>query len=243
MPTNVTEVHIFLGMSQYYHRFRGNYANLAKPQQNLIQKDVPFCGLLIAKNHLSGWLIPLQLLHCWHILTAISNSHGHVMLVMLPLGIFSVNWMIKCMNMLSNMLGMPSANRSWIILWLIVAVVEGFRQFHVYLYSSHTTVITDHLVQEHIYKNPQLQATSDVGIFCYKVVISLFSIRRVNSTRLPMLSLDLKIYLAQKMTTLITFSDMLIYLMLTRLLVTSFHMTIQSGNTSYLTNLSQWYHL
>ena len=124
-----------------------------------------------------------------------------------------------------------------------LAVVEGFRQFHVYLYSSHTTVITDHLVQEHIYKNPQLQATSDVGIFSYKVVISLFSIRRVNSTRLPMLSLDLKIYLAQKMTTLITFSDMLIYLMLTRLLVTSFHMTIQSGNTSYLTNLSQWYHL
>ena len=37
-----------------------------------------------------------------------------------------------------------------------LAVVEGFRHFHTYLYGNHTTVITDHIALEHIHKNPKI---------------------------------------------------------------------------------------
>ena len=37
-----------------------------------------------------------------------------------------------------------------------LAVVEGFRKFHTYLYGNHTTVITDHQALEYVYKNPKI---------------------------------------------------------------------------------------
>ena len=41
-PRNVKDVRRFLGMTQYYRRFQKNYANIARPLQNLTKNNVVF---------------------------------------------------------------------------------------------------------------------------------------------------------------------------------------------------------
>ena len=42
VPTSVTSIRRFLGMSQYYRRFIPNFSQIAKPLTNLTKKDVPY---------------------------------------------------------------------------------------------------------------------------------------------------------------------------------------------------------
>ena len=42
-PTNVTEVHQFLGLASYYRRYVQNFSAIAAPLHTLTQKGVPFC--------------------------------------------------------------------------------------------------------------------------------------------------------------------------------------------------------
>jgi hypothetical protein len=49
-PTNVSEIHSFLGLSGYYHRFIQDFSKIAKPMTRLLEKGKVFTsGLKIAK--------------------------------------------------------------------------------------------------------------------------------------------------------------------------------------------------
>ena len=43
VPTNLTELRRFLGMTSYYRRFISGFSDIANPLNRLTQKDVPFC--------------------------------------------------------------------------------------------------------------------------------------------------------------------------------------------------------
>jgi len=42
IPKNVTEIHSFLGLCNYYRRFIKNFAQIAKPLHKLTIKDVKY---------------------------------------------------------------------------------------------------------------------------------------------------------------------------------------------------------
>lgn len=41
-PSNVVEIHSFMGLASYYHQFIGGFTSIALHMICLIQKDVPF---------------------------------------------------------------------------------------------------------------------------------------------------------------------------------------------------------
>jgi hypothetical protein len=41
-PTNASEIHSFLGLAGYYHRFIKDFSKIAKPMTRLLEKDKDF---------------------------------------------------------------------------------------------------------------------------------------------------------------------------------------------------------
>ena len=156
-PKNVTEVRRFLGMTQYYRRFMKNYAHIARPLQHLTKHDAPFdwtppCQQAFEKMIEILTTAPLLaypdcnksfLLSC----DASSHSIGYVLSQIGEDGLeHPIEYNGRALR--KSELNYSVSDKE--------AVVEGFRKYHTYLYSQHTTVITDHLSLEHVYKNPKL---------------------------------------------------------------------------------------
>ena len=159
IPKTVTEVRRFLGLTQYYRRFQKGYANIAKPLQNLTKNDVSFewtpaCQQAfdtLIDNLTSAPLLAYPdcekpfLLSCdasdvaiGYILSQLDNDkREHV-----------IEYSGRALRRAELNYSVTDKEA--------LAVVEGFRHFHTYLYGNHTTVITDHIALEHIHKNPKI---------------------------------------------------------------------------------------
>jgi hypothetical protein len=80
-PTNVSEIHSFLGLSGYYHRFIQDFSKIAKPMTRLLEKGKVFTsGLKIAKPVLRNWRSPSQWRQFWFYSTCPRSLISIVML-------------------------------------------------------------------------------------------------------------------------------------------------------------------
>ena len=158
VPKTVTEIRRFLGMTQYYRRFQKNCSNLAKPLQNLTKNDVQFEWTLdcqksfdtIIKN-LTAPLLAYPDCNEPFILSC-DASDVAIGFILSQLDADKREHVIEYAGRSlrkSELNYSVSDNEA-------LAVVEGFRKFHTYLYDNHTTVITDHQALEHVYKNPKI---------------------------------------------------------------------------------------
>ena len=159
VPKTVTEVRRFLGMTQYYRRFQKNYSNLAKPLQNLTKNNVTFewtpsCQTsfeTMIHNLTTAPILAYPDCHKAYILNCDASD-------------VAISFILSQLNDENREVVIEYAGRTLRKSELnysvtdkeALAVVEGFRKFHTYLYGSHTTVITDHQALEHVYKNPKI---------------------------------------------------------------------------------------
>ena len=159
IPKTVTQVRRFLGMTQYYRRFQTNYANLAKPLQNLTKNDVEYkwtdsCQKSFDKlieNLTTAPLLAYPDCNKPFILSC-DASDVAIGFILSQYGEDSLEHVIEYAgrSLRKSELNYTVTDKE------ALAIVEGFRKFHTYLYGNHTTVITDHQALEHVYKNPKL---------------------------------------------------------------------------------------
>ena len=159
VPKNVTEVRRFLGMTQYYRRFQKNYSNLAKPIQNLTKNDVAFewtenCQKSFDKmieNLTSAPLLAYPDCNKPFIMSCDASDIA-IGQVLSQLDDENLEHVVEYAgrSLRKSELNYTVTDKE------ALAIIEGFRKFHTYLYGNHTTVITDHQALEHVYKNPKL---------------------------------------------------------------------------------------
>ena len=159
VPKNVTEVRRFLGLTQYYKRFQKDYSHVAKPLQNLTKNDVAFewtdkCQKAfetMIKTLTTAPLLaypdcnkPFQL--------SCDASQFAIGFILSQKDSYGVDHVIEYAgrSLRKSELNYSISDKE------ALAMVEGFRKFHVYLYSAHTTVLTDHQALEHVFKNPKI---------------------------------------------------------------------------------------
>ena len=158
-PRNVKEVRRFLGMTQYYRRFQKNYANIARPLQNLTKNNVVFewtdkCQQAFEKL--------IENLTTAPVLAYPDCNKPFIMCC--DASDVAISFVLSQTDDLGRENVIEYAGRALRKAELnytvsekeSLAVIEGFRKYHTYLYGNHTTVITDHQALEHVFKNPKI---------------------------------------------------------------------------------------
>ena len=158
-PRNVKEVRRFLGMTQYYRRFQKDYANIARPLQNLTKNNVVFewtdkCQQAFQKLVKNLTTAPvLAFPDCNKPFTLCCDASDVALGYVLS--------QTDDMNRENVIEYAGRALRKAELNYTVsekesLAVIEGFGKYHTYLYGNHTTVITDHQALEHVFKNPKI---------------------------------------------------------------------------------------
>ena len=146
-------------MTQYYRRFQKNYANIARPLQNLTKNNVVFewtdkCQQAFEKLIENLTTAPVLaypdcnkpfIMYC----DASDVAISFVLSQTDDMGRDSVIEYAGRALRKAELNYTVSEKES-------LAVIEGFWKYHTYLYGNHTTVITDHQAIEHVFKTPKI---------------------------------------------------------------------------------------
>lgn len=146
-PTNVSQLHSFLGMINYYGRFIPNLASVLNPLNNLLCKDKKWywsaaCekSFQKAKDHLT---LPAVLTHYDPELPICLACDAS------PYGVGAVISHVfqggkeKPIAFASRTLSKAEQNYAQIE-WEALSIIFGIRKFHQYLYGRRFTLLTDH---------------------------------------------------------------------------------------------------
>ena len=159
-PKNPKQIRQFLGLTNYYRRFVPNYANIAKPLQNLTKKDQQWVWddkcqqafIKLRESLVSPPLLAYPDMDRPFILT--TDASGVAISYILSQkdteGVEHViSYAGRALRNAELNYGITDKEG--------LAVVEGFRHFHTYLCSDKTTtVITDHSALVYIKNNTKL---------------------------------------------------------------------------------------
>ena len=159
VPKTVTQVRRFLGMTQYYRRFQKNYANIAKPLQNLTKHDVQFEWTPACQKAFDTMI---ESLTTAPLLAYPDPNKAYILTT--DASDIAIGYILSQMDDAKFEHVIEYAGRSLRKSELnysvsdkeALAVVEGFRKFHCYLYGSQTVVYTDHQALEHVCNNPKI---------------------------------------------------------------------------------------
>ena len=159
-PKNPKQVRQFLGLTNYYRRFVKNYGDITKPLHNLTKKNEPFVWSDKCKESFETLKRALTSSPCLaypdmekpFILT--TDASTVALSYILSQKQDNVEHVIAYAGR-----ALRGAELNYGITELeALAVVEGFRHFHTYLYGTNTTtVITDHAALVYIKNNTKIQ--------------------------------------------------------------------------------------
>ena len=146
-PTNVKQVRQFLGLCNYYRRFQKNYSKIAKPLHRLTQQNVPWnwskecedAFMTLTNNLITAPMLKYADMNHPLILTTNVSSYaiGYILSQKDENGVERVvEYAGRSLRKAEVSYGITDKEG--------LAVVEGFKHFHSYLFGNFTTVITDH---------------------------------------------------------------------------------------------------
>ena len=152
VPTNVKQVRQFLGLTQYYRRFQKDYAKIAHPLHNLTKKDVIFSWTpecqkafdTLRNNLIKPPILAYPDMSRDFLVTCDASNKG--------LGYIlsqEIDGKERVIQYSGRALRPPEINYS-VSEKEALAIVSAFKQFHYYLYNSHTIVRTDHTAVKYI---------------------------------------------------------------------------------------------
>ena len=160
-PKNPKQVRQFLGLTNYYRRFVKSYSNITKPLHNLTKKDQPFvwdekcqkCFETLKNALTSSPCLAYPDMEKPFILTTDASTVA-LSYILSQKDDNNVEHPISFAGR-----ALRGAKLNYGITELeALAVVEGFKHFHTYLYSNNTTtVITDHAALVYIQNNTKIQ--------------------------------------------------------------------------------------
>ena len=158
-PKNVKQVRQFLGLCNYYRRFQKNYSKVAKPLHRLTQNNVPWhwsqecqdAFNTLTTNLTTAPILKYADMNRPFILTTDASSYA-IGYILSQKDEHRVERVIEYAG--------RSLRKSEVSYGITdregLAVVEGFKHFHSYLYGHEVTVITDHNALKFIRNNTKL---------------------------------------------------------------------------------------
>lgn len=148
-PKNVRDVRIFLGATNFYRRFLGNFAYITAPLTELLKKNnkfiwTPECSksfdTILHKLENVPLLAHPQINLPYRIYVDASNRALGCVISQSPTGKVEDE---KPLHFISQKLNKAQQSYSTIMLESL-AVLTALRKFHPYIYSSKFTILTDH---------------------------------------------------------------------------------------------------
>ncbi|KAK7099318.1 hypothetical protein V1264_003469 [Littorina saxatilis] len=141
-PTNVSEVRSLLGMTQYVARFIANYATITEPLRNLTKKDAPWEWSekeQQAFNCLKETLTNAKVMSYFD-----QRKPTKILVDASPVGLGAILTQEGKIICYASRALTPTEQRYSQTDREMLAVVYGVEHFHLYLYGSSFTVVTDH---------------------------------------------------------------------------------------------------
>ena len=141
-PKTVSEVRSFLGMVQYVSRFIPHYATLTEPLRRLTKKDTKWKW---TENEMQAFNTLKSMLTSSHVMAYFNkDKHTEIVVDASPVGIGAIMMQDKKVICYASRALTPTEQRYSQTDKEMLAVVYGVEHFHLYLYGSSFSVITDH---------------------------------------------------------------------------------------------------
>jgi hypothetical protein len=179
-PTTVTKIRSFLGLASYYRKFIKNFAQIARPMNQLIKKNEPF--IWTEKQEEAFKILKQALITAPILRHPDFNRTFYLMTDGSAKGFGAVLAQIDdegkeyVVSYASQSIGGPKKNYNPTELELNAAV-WAIEKFHYYLGYKHFVLLTDHIAMQYLKKNNIKETKSRIAKWIVKVLPFDFEIR------------------------------------------------------------------